>query len=208
MAEASSPLPKQDKSKASLERELAKAKEARKLLDQRIQRLEAELGIRPSPPAPTEPAPAIAGAPIPFGRLGPPQPPPEFFHPEDNLPSVDVGRLSSMSADELDRLPFGVITLDDRGRIVNYSDTESRLTGLPKAQVIGKYFFEEVAPCARVRDFEGRFRDFASGRSRFGVESFDFVFRFARGAERVAITITPARTRGRYHVCLVRKVQT
>lgn len=211
MAEASNPLPRNDKSRASLERELEKAKEARDLLEKRIARLEVELGLKPTPQKPPviqPPGPTIEPAPsIPFGRFGPPQPAPELFHQEDALPSVDVGQLSAMSPEELDRLPYGVITLDSQGRVVNYSDTESRLTGLSKSQVIGKYFFEEVAPCARVRDFEGRFRNFVAGRSRFGVEVFDFVFRFARGSERVAITITPARSRGRYQVCLVRKAQ-
>lgn len=129
-----------------------------------------------------------------------PVPPSQQF----GMPSVDVGVLGRMTPELLDSLPFGVVTLDANGRVVGYNDTESRMAGLPRDMVIGRNFFTDVAPCARVREFEGRFRDFASGRSRLALETFEFVFHFRAGAQRVVILISPARLRGQFHVSMIR----
>lgn len=160
--------------------------------------------------APVAPAPVDAhpfaghlGVGLPAGVQAPvPVPPPGA---ELQMPSVDVGRLGRMSPEELDRLPFGVVTLDASGRVIGYNDTESRLAGLPRDNVIGRNFFGDVAPCAAVQEFEGRFRDFAAGKSRLALETFEFVFNFRKGAQRVVIMISPARVRGRFHVSMIRR---
>ena len=125
--------------------------------------------------------------------------------PALDLHSVDVGRLGRMTPQELDQLPFGVVTLDARGRILAYSDTESRLAGLPRDAVVGRNFFQDVAPCTRVREFEGRFKDFAEGRSRLGIESFEFVFHFRHGAQRVVIMFSNGRHRGEFFASFIRR---
>jgi photoactive yellow protein len=78
----------------------------------------------------------------------------------------------SMSVDDLDRLPYGIIQLDSTGRILKYNAVESRLASLPQAEAIGKQFFTEIAPCTRVQEFYGRFKE--------GViqEALDTSFRF------------------------------
>jgi photoactive yellow protein len=154
-------------------------------------------------PAPGE-GPAVAGfgPGLPPGVMSPTPPPPA---PALNATSVDVSAIGAMTPEQLDGLPFGVVTLDSSGRVVGYNDTESRLAGLPKERVIGRNFFTEVAPCTRVREFEGRFREFAEGRSRVALETFDFVFNFRHGAQRVMILISPARHRGRFHVSMIRR---
>jgi photoactive yellow protein len=118
---------------------------------------------------------------------------------------IDFGSVARLSPEELDKLPYGLITLDAEGRVIHYNDTESRLVGLPKERVIGKRFFVDVAPCARVREFEGRFLELARDPTRVRVQSFDFVFRFARGEHHVSIVMTPARLRGQFHLALVRR---
>ena len=77
-----------------------------------------------------------------------------------------------MAPDELDRLPYGMIQLDPAGRILNYNAVESKLASLRKEDAIGKQFFTEIAPCTRVQEFYGRFKE--------GVihESLDTSFRF------------------------------
>lgn len=47
----------------------------------------------------------------------------------------------------IDALPFGVITLSADGRVVHYGATESRLSGLSQDRVLGRDFFDTVAPC-------------------------------------------------------------
>jgi photoactive yellow protein len=71
--------------------------------------------------------------------------------------------------------------------------------------VVGRNFFTDVAPCTRVREFEGQFRDLVRDPSRVRVCSFDFVFRFRHSEQHVTIVMTPARTRGLYNLALLRR---
>lgn len=128
---------------------------------------------------------------------------PMFVLPADQ--GIDFGAVSQLSPEELDALPYGLITLDARGRVLHYNDTESRMVGLPKERVVGKNFFGEVAPCARVREFEGRFEQLVRDPHRVRVQTFDFVFRFANGDQQVTIVLTPARLRGQYNIALLRR---
>jgi photoactive yellow protein len=118
---------------------------------------------------------------------------------------LDFGAISKLSASELDDLPYGLITLDAEGRVVHYNDTEARLAGFPKERVIGRSFFEEVAPCTRVREFQGRFEDLVEDPHGVRVQTFDFVFRFDHSEQHVSIVMTPARRRGHYHLALLRR---
>ncbi len=118
----------------------------------------------------------------------------------------DLSKLKQLKAEELDALPYGLVVLDSDGNVVTYNDTESRLARLPRARVVGKNFFREVAPCTRVREFEGRFRDFVlSPRSKM-FEEFDFVFRFAHSTQHVTIYLTAGRVAGTVNVAMVRRL--
>jgi len=96
--------------------------------------------------------------------------------------------LFDSSIEEIDRYPVGVITLDRGGVILHYNRAESMLSGLAPQEVIGRRFFGEIAPCAAVREFEGRFLAFAEGTST-AIERFDFAFAFAWGRQDVEITL-------------------
>lgn len=118
---------------------------------------------------------------------------------------IDFGAVSRLSPEELDTLPYGLICLDAQGRVVHYNDTEAQMARLPKGKVVGRNFFTEVAPCTRVREFEGQFQDLVRDPSRIRVRSFDFVFRFRHSEQHVTIVMTPARTRGLYNIALLRR---
>lgn len=85
--------------------------------------------------------------------------------------------LDTLTRSELDELPVGVIQLDRNGTVLQYNETESSLARFSRADVVGRSFFREIAPCTAVRDFQGRFEE--------GVESgdldttFGYQFRFA-----------------------------
>ena len=97
---------------------------------------------------------------------------PAMPHPEPSPLDAVLEAADDMTPEELDRLPYGIIQLDQQGRIMKFNAVESRLASLPQAQQIGKHFFAEVAPCTRVQTFYGRFRE--------GVlhEVLDATFRF------------------------------
>lgn len=100
---------------------------------------------------------------------------------------TDLPNLFELSGDEIDALPFGLITVDRVGTILQYNNYESRLARLPKDRVLRRNFFCDVAPCTAVQAFQGRFERFAA-EAGDGAESFDYVFRFAFGAQHVNIT--------------------
>ncbi len=101
----------------------------------------------------------------------------------------EVGRLTP---EELDQLPFGAIQLDARGIVLAYNKSEERLAGRRREDVIGKNFFDEIAPCTRVRRFQGAFR--VGVEQRKLSEVFDFTFKFPTGAREVRIRMIYSET--------------
>ncbi len=100
----------------------------------------------------------------------------------DLLQSAD-----EMSPVELDQLPYGMIQLDGTGRILRFNAVESRLSSLPQQQQIGKQFFTEVAPCTKVQEFYGRFKE---GVTREALDtSFQFHFAFKQNPRDVTVRL-------------------
>lgn len=95
--------------------------------------------------------------------------------------------LSNLSTAEVDALPFGYIALAPDGTVRKYNRYEADLARKDPGEVLGKNFFREVAPCTQVQEFEGRFRQFASGEIDAPTLSFDFEFTFRHGTQRVRI---------------------
>lgn len=87
-----------------------------------------------------------------------------------------IERIEEMSEGELNELPFGAIQLDEQGRILRYNQTEAELSGRDAEAVIGKHFFEEVAPCTNVREFAGRFKEGFADQSLNAVFPYRFDF--------------------------------
>ncbi len=67
-------------------------------------------------------------------------------------------RVNSISEEELDSLPYGVIQLDAEGIVLRYNAFEAGISALSKPKVLGKNFFKQVAPCTDMQGFYGRFR--------------------------------------------------
>lgn len=95
--------------------------------------------------------------------------------------------LSNLSAPEIDALPFGYIALAPDGTVRKYNRYEADLARKDPREVLGRNFFQDVAPCTQVQEFEGRFRDFVEEDDGPPTLSFDFVFRFRHGVQKVHI---------------------
>lgn len=80
--------------------------------------------------------------------------------------------LATMSADEIDRLPFGVIKTERKGTVLFYHETEGRLAGFDPAKVVARNFFRDIAPCTNRPEFVGRFLE------RVKAGRFDVTFRY------------------------------
>ena len=59
--------------------------------------------------------------------------------------------------DLLDALPVGVIVLDEAGKVIRYNSHEQALSHRSLENVLGKMFFDEVAPCTRACDLAPAF---------------------------------------------------
>lgn len=97
-------------------------------------------------------------------------------------------QLLSLGPEEADALPFGVITLDTHGNVLAYNRAESELSGLEPSRVVGRNFFEQIAPCTSVKEFAGLYRDMVASGERQSWE-FNFTFRFRHGEKRVHIDL-------------------
>jgi photoactive yellow protein len=84
--------------------------------------------------------------------------------------------ISTMSAEEIDWLPFGVIKVDRKGTILLYNAAEGRQAGFDPAKVIGRNFFRDIAPCTNRPEFIGRFLEGVK-TGRFDV-TFGYEFGF------------------------------
>jgi photoactive yellow protein len=111
--------------------------------------------------------------------------------------------LAGLSPSEIDELPFGAIQLDAEGTVLAFSQREAQLTSRDPAQVIGRSFFNEVAPCTRSPEFYGRFRDGVE-KGALGVV-FDYVFDYKMNPTRVRVHMKKAIIGETYWVLVSRR---
>src|SRR5687767_1986278 len=96
-------------------------------------------------------------------------------------------QVHTLSAQELDELPYGAIRLDKEGRILSYNRYESTLSGVPQESARGKNFFKDVAPCTDVKEFHGRFKEGVARKKLH--EKFRYHFPFKKNPRTVLITL-------------------
>ncbi len=120
-----------------------------------------------------------------------PLPPPPLTELATAIPPEELERLSPQA---LDQLPYGVIALDLDGRILRYNQAESRFARLDRAQVLGRTFFGEVAPCTATPEFQGRFQVLAATGAPGATVRFTYIFDFKFGAQLVDIELVRGRT--------------
>ena len=100
----------------------------------------------------------------------------------------------------LDLLPYGIIVVDEEGRILYYNAREEEIANRRRENVLGKNFFSEIAPCTQVREFYGRFSE---TMQRAGlVADFHFHFPFPGRPREVEITLTSFQKDGS-NLCLI-----
>jgi photoactive yellow protein len=85
-------------------------------------------------------------------------------------------KLEQMTPAEMDELPFGMIKLAHDGTIIHYNATEGKIGHKNPTEVIGKNFFEDIAPCTKVAEFYGRFVDGVKAKHLHTTFPYRFVF--------------------------------
>jgi methyl-accepting chemotaxis protein len=100
------------------------------------------------------------------------------------------GAMNSMSQEQLDNMSFGVVELDKDGNIVKYNSAEGDITGRDPKEVVGKSFFNEVAPCTKSPVFYGKFND-GVNKDDLNV-MFDYTFDYNMAPTKVKIQMKNA----------------
>lgn len=93
--------------------------------------------------------------------------------------------ISKMGKGDIDDLAFGAIELDREGKILQYNEAEADITGRDAKSVIGKNFFNEVAPCTKSETFYGKFKDGVAKNALNAV--FEYVFDYKMRPTRVKV---------------------
>jgi photoactive yellow protein len=68
-------------------------------------------------------------------------------------------KLSNLSQVDADRQNFGIVKVDESGKILLYNKFESQLANVPISTAVGRNFFTEIAICTNNRLFYGRFKE-------------------------------------------------
>lgn len=95
----------------------------------------------------------------------------------DNLVAQDPGRL--------DRLPFSAILVDRTGKVLKYNAGETAIAGRTAGEVMGKNFFNDVAPCTKGHQFQGRFQQGVAQGSVNVMFEYAFDYKMAPAKVRV-----------------------
>ena len=73
--------------------------------------------------------------------------------------SEELQKLPELDSDELDKLDFGAVKVDDEGIVKEYNQYESEMSGVEPEEAMGRNFFTEVAPCTNNQLFYGQFQE-------------------------------------------------
>ena len=96
--------------------------------------------------------------------------------------------VAGMSEAEFHAFPLGIIRLDRSGKVIAYNRAQAEFAHRTAATTVGLNFWRDVAPCAAVKNFQGRFNDFIR-TSGSRIEQFKFEFRFDWGIKQVTISM-------------------
>ncbi|MBN2886915.1 MAG: photoactive yellow protein [Chromatiaceae bacterium] len=88
-----------------------------------------------------------------------------------------ANQLARMNDSQIDNLAFGAIQLDSTGKILKYNIHEGDITGRKPEEVIGKNFFNEVAPCTKTPQFYGAFREGVSSGDLNAMFEYEFDYK-------------------------------
>lgn len=106
--------------------------------------------------------------------------------------SDDTENNLAMDPSRAELLPYGAILLDTSGRVLKYNSVECGIAGRTPDQVLGKRFFEEVAPCAKGHVFYNHFFRAVSQKQINVI--FDYTFDYKMEKTNVRIHMKSADT--------------
>ncbi|MCA3004627.1 MAG: photoactive yellow protein [Phycisphaerales bacterium] len=110
--------------------------------------------------------------------------------------------MSKMNAAQLDKLAFGAVQLDKNGTILQYNAADGAIVGRDPKSVIGKNFFNDVAPCTKSPAFYGKFIE--GTRSGILNTQFEYLFNYNMKPTQVKVHMKKSLTDDTYWVFVKR----
>lgn len=90
-----------------------------------------------------------------------------------------LGNLANMSRAEVDALAYGVVKVDNEGKVLLYNKYESDLGGITPAAAEGKSFFTDIAPCTNNPLFRGAFKSGVESGNLNHLFPYTFTYRMS-----------------------------
>lgn len=105
--------------------------------------------------------------------------------------SQDIDNILNQEPQRAEYLPFGAILLDRAGKIVKYNKAEGLISGREPSAVMGKSFFNDIAPCAKGKRFHGEFLKFHKTGSVNTMFNYEFAYKGAEVKVRIHLKSQP-----------------
>lgn len=112
-------------------------------------------------------------------------------------------RPEPLLVDVIEHMPLGVILLDREGRVVLYNGAEEQLAGRTRDRVLGRDFFNEVAPCLAVERLAGYFQANIGRRAIDLQFDFSFALPFVPTSRDVSLRLFSIESAGHPFGCIV-----
>ena len=104
--------------------------------------------------------------------------------------SEDLENRLATDPSRAELLPFGAIMVNQQGDVLRYNHVESGISGRSAGDVVGKNFFNDIAPCAKGQVFYNHFfRAVADGHVN---TMFDYQFDYKMQTTNVRIHMKSA----------------
>ncbi|HEY2238561.1 MAG TPA: PAS domain-containing protein [Streptosporangiaceae bacterium] len=114
--------------------------------------------------------------------------------------------LESGPVDRIDDLGFGLIVMARDGAVTGYNQAESKLSGLPVDEVVGRNFFIEVGPCTNNYLIAQRYQDCAApdgaNQDQDLDEQLDYVFTYRMAPTPVRLRLMARRGSARQYLAV------
>lgn len=108
------------------------------------------------------------------------------------VPGELFGMLATIGRQDIDSMDFGIIKLDDSGKVVMVNRYQSDLGGVAVPQFEGKHYFTQIAPCTNNGLFFGSFRKGVAANSLNVSFPYTFTFKMKPTNVRVHMYRDPA----------------
>jgi photoactive yellow protein len=107
----------------------------------------------------------------------------------------------------LDALPFGVVCLDGRMKVVRMNRTESEASGIQRWRAIGRDFFRDVAPGPTnqvLAEYVAAFASSPKAQAEPACTEVPHTFRRRAGADPTVVSFARGHTPDRVYLCIRR----